>query len=177
MTSFTQPEITIPLHGLQALRDLNHANFRSLALLQRLLEEQMRATSWKVLGCTTLLTLNMGLMQGMAQADDTDTGATPDDTFVGDPVVDDTIGSEPSVGEPEVTIADDETTYDPVIAQSGVAETVPNQRGNSNNLDGAMPTFNRSGDNGHQWKVKGPKPSLFGTNSPLRNWFKELAAK
>jgi hypothetical protein len=135
----------------------------------------MRATSWKVLGCASLLTLNLGLMQSMAYADDVVSGDTTDETTV-DSQVDEPVGDGTDI-EPIDNVADAEPDYDPQIAQSGIPSIQPNERSNNAGLNDANSTFNRSNGNEMKWNGKGPKPSLFGTNSPLRDWFKNLAAK
>ncbi len=138
----------------------------------------MKATSLSAIGCASILAMNLAFVHNSAYADDAETGVTTDEQVV-DPIVDD-----PIVDEPEVVVTDVEPDYDPIIAQSGVPTVMPNQRSKPAGLDSMV---NHS-DNGSEdslsftgskknWNGKGARPSLFGTNSPLRDWFKKMAAK
>ncbi len=138
----------------------------------------MKATSLSAIVCASILAMNLAIVDNSAYADDADTGVTTDEQVV-DPIVDDTI-----VDEPEVAVTDVEPDYDPIIAQSGVPTVMPNQRNKPGGLDstdshsegGSEDSLSFTGSK-KKWNGKGARPSLFGSNSPLRDWFKKMAAK
>jgi hypothetical protein len=126
----------------------------------------MTSFSLSKLSAVAVLAGGLALMPALARADD----PPPPD-----PAVD--VPADPAVD----VVPDTPTDYDPVIAQSGipVRGTEPNERtlGGGSSGDG----LSASASDGHHgadevWaspSKHGVRRSLFGTNSPLRDWMKK----
>jgi hypothetical protein len=153
----------------------------------RFLEERMMmSANWKTLGGASLLALSLAFVSAPAFAEETG-GEEPTTVDVGgeepvDNLADGGGDVEITVDVPEA-VDEGEPVYDPQIAESGVPTAVPETRRTvDNDLTSGLGLHSAGGKSSTYqgeklWKGKGPKPTLFGKNSPLRDWLKKLAAK
>jgi hypothetical protein len=134
----------------------------------------MKQITIPALGCISLMALGLAVSTGSAYADD----PLPNETTVtsdgSDPVdtPDAGTGEEPVVVEDTPVVDDPNVEYDPVIAQSGAPEVQKTPAGEE--------TRSSRAENDEFWTKKpqnGARRSVFGSNSPWRDWLKERATQ